>query len=269
MAVAQASVGELLRGWRERRRLTQLELALQAEVSTRHLSFIETGRATPSRHMILHLAEQLDVPLRERNALLLAAGYAPAYVEAGLQSPQLAAVRSAVRDILGAHEPNPAVVLDRYWNIVEANAGLALFTEGVAECLLQPPVNVLRVSLDPRGAAPNIVNFGQWRGHLLGRLRRQIAHTHDTRLTELYDELRALPCDEPVVEVAEPGDVVVPLRFRHAGQELTFFSTVAVFGTPLDITVDELAIELFFPANTQTASYLASYVSAGTLSRNP
>jgi transcriptional regulator with XRE-family HTH domain len=258
LAVTQATVGELLRGWRERRGLTQLELALQAEVSTRHLSFIETGRATPSRHMILHLAEQLDVPLRERNALLLAAGYAPAYVEASLESPQLAAIRSAVRDILAAHEPNPAVVLDRYWNVVDANSGLGLFTEGVADCLLQPPVNVLRVSLDPRGAAPNILNFGQWRGHLLGRLRRQIARTQDPGLTSLYAELRALQCHElaPDVDGPGPGDVVVPLRFRHADQELTFFSTTAVFGTPLDITVEELAIELFFPADARTASYL-------------
>jgi transcriptional regulator with XRE-family HTH domain len=256
LAISQASVGELLRGWRERRGLTQLELALQAEVSTRHLSFVETGRATPSRQMILHLADELDVPLRERNALLLAAGYAPAYVEAGLQSPQMAAIRSAVRDILAAHEPNPAVVVDRYWNVVEANAGLTLFTDGVADCLLQPPVNVLRIALDPRGAAPNIVNFGQWRAHLLARLRRQIARTQDSQLVALYAELRASNAPSFEVDVPGPDDVVVPLRFGHAGQELSFVSTIAVFGTPQDITVDELAIELFFPSDAATARYL-------------
>jgi transcriptional regulator with XRE-family HTH domain len=248
----------LLRGRRQRRRLSQLELALQADVSTRHLSFIETGRATPSREMVLHLADQLDVPLRERNTLLLAAGYAPVYVEASLDSPQLAAIRSAVRQLLTVHEPNPAVVVDRHWNVVDANAGLSLFTQGVAEFLLQPPVNVLRLSLHPLGAAPRIVNLGPWRAHLLARLRRQIARTADPELTRLEAELRVFPCDDPqpAVEVPGPGDVVVPLRFRHADQELTFFSTVAVFGTPLDITVDELAIELFFPSDPNTAAYL-------------
>ena len=253
------SVGDLLRRWREQRRLSQLELALQAEVSTRHLSFVETGRASPSREMVLHLAEQLEVPLRERNALLLAAGYAPVYVETSLDSPHMLAVRSAVRDILAAHEPNPAVVFDRHWNIVDANASLPVFTEGVAEFLLTPPINVLRLSLHPRGAAPSIVNLGQWRAHLLGRLRRQIARTTDPELVQLYTEARAYPCEmeEPLVDVPGPGDVVVPLRFRSGDQELAFFSTVAVFGTPLDITVEELAIELFFPSDTATAAFLA------------
>jgi transcriptional regulator with XRE-family HTH domain len=256
---ATRSVGELLRRWRERRRLSQLDLALQAEVSTRHLSFVETGRAAPSREMVLHLADQLDVPLRERNQLLLAAGYAPVYSEAALDSPTLEAVRAAIRTILDAHAPNPAIVLDRHWNMVDGNAGISIFTEGIAPELLTPPVNVMRLSLHPDGAAPRIVNLGQWRAHLLSRLRREMARTADAELLKLYDEIRRYPCEDGAVEAAEvpgPGDVVVPLRYRVGDQQLTFFSTVAAFGTPLDITVEELAIELFFPADVSTARSL-------------
>jgi transcriptional regulator with XRE-family HTH domain len=268
-------VGELLRGWRERRRLSQLDLALQAEVSTRHLSFIETGRASPSREMLLHLADQLDVPLRERNALLLAAGYAPVYVEAGLDSPQLAAVRAALRQILTAHEPNPAVVLDRHWNVVDANTGLGIFLSGVdSTALVQPPVNVLRLSLHPQGVASRIVNLGQWRAHLLSRLRRQVARTNDPQLINLQAEVQTYPCTvhTPEIDIPGPGEVVVPLRFRHqqADHDLSFISTMAVFGAPLDITVEELAIELFFPADAATAAFLQDRSpQAGTLSRNP
>jgi transcriptional regulator with XRE-family HTH domain len=251
-------VGELLREWRERRRLSQLALALQAEVSARHLSFVETGRSRPSRDMILHLAEQLDVPLRERNHLLLAAGYAPVYGETGLDTPQLESVRAAVRQVLAGHEPYPAVVVDRGWNLVEANSSVALFTSGVSRELLAPPTNVLRVSLHPEGMARRIVNLGEWRAHLLGRLRRQVALTAGPELAALYDELRAYPCDQPEPEIAllEPGAVVAPLRLRHDGRELAFFSTVATFGTPLDVTVAELVIESFFPADADTAAVL-------------
>jgi transcriptional regulator with XRE-family HTH domain len=251
-------VGALLRQWRERRRLSQLELALQAEISTRHLSFVETSRSLPSRDMLLHLTEQLDLPLRERNQLLLAAGYAPVYPETALDAPQLSAVRAAVRQILTGHEPYPAAVVDRGWNLVDANASLALFTIGVDPALLTPPTNVLRVSLHPDGMAPRIVNLGEWRGHLLGRLRRQIALTAAPDLTDLYHELRAYPCDqpEPGIELPGPADIVVPLRIRSDGGELAFFSTVATFGTPLDITVAELAIESFFPADPETATFL-------------
>jgi transcriptional regulator with XRE-family HTH domain len=254
----QRPVGELLRQWRERRRLSQMELALQAEISTRHLSFVETSRATPSRAMVLRLAEHLDLPLRERNHLLLAAGYAPVYSEAALDSPPLSAVRAAVRQLLAGHEPYPAVVVDRGWNLVEANASVALLTEGVAPELLAPPANVLRVSLHPDGMASRIINLAEWRGHLLGRLRRQIALTADAALAALANELRAYPCDQPTpeIEIPGPGDIVVPLRIRHGDQELAFFSTVATFGTPLDITVAELTIESFFPADAETASFL-------------
>ncbi len=255
---SQRPVGELLRGWRERRRLSQLELALQTEISTRHLSFVETSRATPSREMVLRLAEGLDLPLRERNELLLAAGYAPIYAETALDAPPLAAVRAAVRQVLTGHEPYPAAVVDRGWNLVDANAGLAILTVGVAPELLAPPANVLRASLHPAGLAPRIANLGEWRAHLLGRLRRQVALTADAGLSSLLNELRAYPCDqpEPEVEIPGPGDIVVPLRIRHGGRELAFFSTVATFGTPLDVTVAELAIESFFPADPDTESVL-------------
>jgi transcriptional regulator with XRE-family HTH domain len=255
---AQRQFGELLRQWRTQRRLSQLELALQAEVSTRHLSFVETGRSQPSRDMVLHLGEQLDVPLRERNQLLLAAGFAPVYPQTALDAPHMSAVREAVRQVLSGHEPYPAVVVDRAWNLVDANASVGLFTERLPQELLAPPVNVLRVSLHPNGVAPYIVNLGEWRAHLLGRLRRQVALTADAELARLLDELRAYPCDqpEPEVEVPGPGDVVVPLRVRLDQDELAFFSTVATFGTPLDITLSELVIESFFPADPSTAAIL-------------
>ena len=257
-AQRRPAFGELLRRWRQRRRLSQLELALEAEISTRHLSFVETRRARPSREMVLRLAESLELPLRERNRLLLAAGYPPAYAETALDAPPLAAVRAALRQVLTGHEPYPAVAVDRGWQLVEANAGVALLTAGVAPELLAPPANALRLSLHPAGLAPRIANLGEWRAHLLGRLRRQVALTADPALEQLYQELRAYPCDqpEPVVELPGPGDVVVPLRLRHAGGELAFLSTVATFGTPLDITVAELAIEAFFPADPATAAAL-------------
>ena len=254
-------VGELLRQWRERRRISQLDLSIQADISTRHLSFVETGRSSPSRDMVLHLADNLDVPLRERNHLLLAAGYAPVFGESALDSPQMAAVRQAVRLVLKAHEPYPAVVVDRKWNLVDANATIALLTAGAAPALLAPPVNVLRLSLHPQGVAPRIVNLGEWRAHLLSRLRREVAVTADPDLTELLDELREYPCDDPAgnVEVPRPGEVVVPLRIRTEAGQLSFFGTVATFGTPLDVTVAELSIESFFPADPETAAALREH----------
>jgi transcriptional regulator with XRE-family HTH domain len=234
--------------------MSQLELSTQADVSTRHLSFVETGRSTPSRDMVLHLSETLDVPLRERNQLLLAAGYAPAFRETPLDSPSLASVFEAVRQMLAAHEPFPAAVLDTGWNLVEANAGLALFTAGVAPALLEPPVNVLRVSLHPAGLAPRIANLAQWRGHLLGRLRRQVAMTGGPR--DLLDELVGYPGGEHVPPAV---GIAVPLRLTTVdGAELAFLSTVTTFGTPLDVTVDELTIETFLPADAHTAEVLRS-----------
>jgi transcriptional regulator with XRE-family HTH domain len=256
-------VGELLRQWRERRRLSQLELALLADTSSRHLSFVETGRSRPGRDLLLRLAERLEVPLRERNHLLLAGGYAPAFGQTALDAPEMAGVLAALRQVLAGHEPYPAVVVDRAWNLVEANAAVALLVGGADPALLAPPVNVLRVSLHPGGMASRIVNLGEWRAHLFGRLRRQIALTADPGLAELYDELRAYPCDqaEPEVEVPGPGDVVVPLRLRHGDRELAFLSIMASFGTPLDVTVAELAIESFFPADPGTGSALRDLVA--------
>lgn len=258
MTSTKSTVGELLRRWRERRRLSQLDLALAAEISTRHLSFVETGRASPSRDMVLRLGEHLGVPLRERNQLLLAAGYAPEYSESSLDAPELAAAREAVRRVLRGHEPYPAVVVDRYWNLVDANTSIELLTEGADPRLLAPPANVLRLALHPDGVAPRVLNLGEWRADLLARLRRQVEATADTRLAELYDEVRAFPggTGDPGPTVPSGGDIFVPLRLRHGTGELSFFSTIATFGTPTDITVSELVIESFYPADAATADRL-------------
>jgi transcriptional regulator with XRE-family HTH domain len=266
----QRPIGDQLRQWRERRRLSQMDLALQAEVSTRHLSFVETGRSKPSREMILRLAEQLDLPLRERNHLLLVGGYAPIYAESALDSPRMAAAREAVRRLLTSHEPYPATVVDRAWNIVDANVGIEILTAGSAPWLLEPPANALRISLHPDGLAPRTVNLGEWRAHLLDRVRRQVAVTLDPELSELYDELREYPCDqpEPDVEMPGPGSIFVPLRVRYADRELAFVSTIATFGTPLDITVAELAIESFFPADEETRRFLHKWAHEHTPGRH-
>ena len=248
----QPTVGGLLREWRARRRLSQLELALEADVSTRHLSFVETGRSQPSREMVVKLSEELEIPLRERNHLLLAAGYAPAYPESDMEDQR---VREAVRHVLKGHEPFPAIAVDRHWEMVEANASVALLLEGVSEEQLAPPVNALRLALHPDGLAPRIENLGEWRAHLLARLRRQVAATHDPQLASLLTELKSYPCDdeEPLVELPGPGEIIVPLRIGG----LAFMSIVTTFGTPLDVTLQELSIEAFFPADEQTAQALS------------
>jgi transcriptional regulator with XRE-family HTH domain len=248
-------VGTLLRDWRQRRRLSQLDLALEAGVSARHLSFVETGRARPSREMVLHLAEQLEVPLRERNSLLLAAGFAPSYAQRALDDPELAPVRDALGLVLTGYEPHPAVAVDRGWHLVAGNRGVAVLTGGVAPELLTPPVNVLRLSLHPDGMAPRIANLAQWRGHLLDRLAREAALTGDAGLVALRDELLAYPGG---VEHVPPdaGRVVVPLRIRAGEGELAFLSTVTTFGTAVDVTVAELSIEAFLPADAATAEAL-------------
>lgn len=248
-------VGRLLREWRERRRLTQLDLSIQADISTRHLSFVETGRSRPTSDMILRLSEQLEVPLRERNVLLLAGGYAPAYRERALDAPDLAAVRVALRQVLSGHEPYPAVVVNRWWELQDANSGVALLTAGCAAHLLEPPVNVLRLSLHPEGMAPRIANLGQWRAHILSRLEHQARVSADPVLVELIAELRAYPAGPPVAEPGA-GAVVVPLRYRLDDRELSFFSVTTMIGTPLDVTISELAIESFYPADRATADAL-------------
>ena len=250
------TVGTQLRDWRQRRRLSQLDLSTDAAVSTRHLSFVETGRAMPSREMVLRLANRLDVPLRERNRLLLAAGYAPMYAERSLDDPALRAARAAVELVLKGHEPYPALAVDRHWTLVSYNRAVPPLLAGLAPALLQPPLNVLRLSLHPEGLAPRIVNLAQWRAHLLARLRQQVQASADPVLAALADELRAYPApDEPHAEVAE-ASVVVPLVLDTPAGTLSFISTTTVFGTPLDITLSELALETFFPADAATTRAL-------------
>src|SRR6478752_1670360 len=248
------SIGPMLRDWRTRRHLSQMDLALEAGVSTRHLSFVETGRSRPSEDMLMHLAEQLQVPLRERNRLLLAAGYAPRYEERGLDEPEMRPIADAVALVLKGHEPFPALAVDHGWALVAANDAAALLMAGLPDDLLAPPLNVLRASLHPEGLAPRIANLGQWKAHLLERLGRQAQLTGDPALRTLYDELDAYPA--PPHDGAAVSDVVVPLRLRVPGGELRFFSTVTTFGTPVDITVEELSIESFFPADRETAERL-------------
>jgi transcriptional regulator with XRE-family HTH domain len=264
MSFAAPPLGMLLKDWRQRRRMSQLDLALEAGVSARHLSFVETGRSKASREMVLHLAEELDVPLRERNRMLLAAGYAPAYDERPLEAPELEPVRRAVAQVLTGIEPFPAAVIDRWWNLVASNRQIGVFLEGVAPELLEPPANVLKVSLHPDGMAPRIANLAEWREHLLSRLRREIATTGDQRLAALLEEVSAYPAPTGAApEVPPRGAIAVPLTIRAGGEELTFISTVATFGTAVDVTVAELSIEAFFPADGQTATALGKLLPDG------
>ena len=249
-------LGEQIREWRQLRRRSQLDLALDAEISTRHLSFIETGRSRPSREMVLLIADHLEVPLRERNAMLLAGGFAPIYGERTLDDPELAAARRAIEIVLGGHEPYPALAIDRHWTLLLANSAVGPLISGAAPELLAPPVNVLRLSLHPRGLAPQILNLAEWRAHLLERLKRQLAATADTALAELLNELLAYPGADAAGRLTALGAVVVPMRLASPLGELSFFSTTTVFGTPMDITLAELAIETFFPADKATAQRL-------------
>ena len=258
----EPTVGALLRDWRERRRLTQLDLALRASVSARHVSFVETGRSKPTSDMILRLADELDVPLRERNALLLSGGFAPVFPSKSLADPPMAAVSDAINRVLDAHQPFPAVVIDSHWDLIAANAPVGLFTDGAAAHLLEPPVNVLRLSLHPDGMSSRIVNLAEWRAHLLDRLARDAAATEDAALFELHAELSAYP--SPSGSAAhDSGAIIVPLRFRHGDRELSLFSTTTVFGTPREVTLSELAIESFYPADAPTAAALRDLADAG------
>lgn len=258
-------VGELLRTWRLRRRRSQLDLASEAGVSTRHLSFVETGRARPSRELLLHLAAHLDIPLRERNALLLAAGYAPVYGHRPLDDAAMAPVRAALDVVLRGHEPFPAVVVDRHWDLVAANAAaLGVLAGGVDPALLAPPANVLRASLHPDGLAPRIANLDQWSAHLVARLRREVDLYGDPALVALLEELCGYPgvvADPPPEDPA--SRLFVRLELRTETGALRFFSTVATFGTARDVTVEELAIESFFPADRATEEALRSAAGDG------
>ena len=248
------SFGEHLKGWRQRRRLSQLDLALDARISARHLSFIETGRSAPSREMILHLAEKLEVPIRDRNVLLIAAGYAPTFPHRSLDDPALAPVRHAIDIILQAQLPYPAFAFNRRWDIVASNSALPALYEGVAAELMTRPVNALRLTLHPRGLAPRVANFSEWRAHLLHRLHQQIDQSGDPDLKTLEQELLSLSEDSapPAPPPSPNAEFVVPFRINSPSGVLSFFSTTMVFGTPLDVTLSELAIELFFPADQET-----------------
>lgn len=262
---ARDPFGAHLRHWRTHRRLSQLDLAQEADVSTRHLSYVETGRAAPSREMVLRLAERLEVPLRERNALLVAAGFAPMYRQRSLDDPAMAAARRAVDLVLKGHEPFPALAVDRHWNLVAHNALVPMLMEGAAPELLRAPINVLRLSLHPEGVAPRIANLAQWRTHLLERLQQQIAATGDDTLRALHDELAAYPApkvshDAKAIDTALSA-VAVPFQLVTPNGVLSFISTITIFGTPVDVTLQELAVESFFPADAQTAAALTALAS--------
>jgi transcriptional regulator with XRE-family HTH domain len=255
MATASADlVGTHIRTWRARRRLSQLDLALDADISARHLSFIETGRSRPSRAMLLRLAERLRIPPRERNVLLVAGGFAPALPARTLDDPALTAARQAVDKVLAAYEPYPALAVDLHWNLVAANAGVAPFLADCAPHLLEPPLNVLRLSLHPEGLAPRIENLAQWRAYVFHRLEEQIDVSADPVLAALLEELRAYPGGTG--DPAEANGVAILLKVRQGPHLLAFLSMTTVFGTPLDITLSELAIEAFLPADAETAAIL-------------
>ena len=261
---SQPEVGSLLRQWRERRRVTQLELALDAGISARHLSFVETGRSKPGREMLLRVLERLKVPFREQNRILLAAGHAPAYPERSLDNPDLAPVREALDVILSGHEPYPAVAVDRVWNLVAANSAMFALTDAVNidPELLGPPLNIMRVGLHPRGLGSLFVNLGDWHAHWLKRLERQLAATGDEQLASLIEEIAGYPVPEPTHDPqAEVGaaEMLGPVRVRTpGGGELSFFGMFAGFDTPFEVTTSELAIELLFPADRTTAERLCA-----------
>lgn len=263
---AQRPFGEQLREWRHRRWLSQEDLAGLADISPRHLSFLETGRSTPSRAMLLRLSDRLEVPLRERNRMFTAAGFAPVYGERALDDAGLDVARRTIELVLRGHEPFPALAVDRHWRMHAANRALAPFLRGVAPELLEPPINVLRLSLHPEGVAPRVVNLGQWRAHLLHRLQQQVESTGDTTLEELLRELRGYPGPE-LEEALEPNAIAIPMRLRSELGELSFLSTTTVFGTPVEVTLSELAIESFFPADPRTAKVMRTLSVVGRMLR--
>ncbi|MFK0252482.1 helix-turn-helix domain-containing protein [Streptomyces sp. NPDC090445] len=255
------SVGSLLRSWRERRGISQLELAGRADSSARHISFIETGRSKPSQEMVLRLADRLDVPVRERNALLLAAGYAPHYAQTPMDDPAMGTLREGLERLLTGYEPYPALVVDALYNVVAANRGIAMLLDGLPGHLLAPPLNAMRITLHPEGLAPRIHNLKEWRGHLLAQMERQIALARSAPLRALYEEVAAYPvADRPGdAAPAEPVPyIALPLVIEHDGHRLSFVSSIATFNTPMDVTVAELAIETMLPADPATVKYLRS-----------
>ena len=261
-APAHRGVGPLLRAWREQRRVSQLELALRAGSSARHISFVETGRSRPSEEMVLRLAEHLDVPVRERNALLLAAGHAPRYPQTPLDDPALDALRAGMERLIQGYEPYPALVVDALYDVQAANRGVLMLLDGIPDHLLRPPLNAMRLTLHPEGLAPRIVNLPEWRGHLLAQLERQVALRRSEPLRRLHEEVSAYPVPERAGRAEEPADPVayfaLPMRIEHEGRVLSFTSSISTFNTPMDVTVAELAIETLLPADPATVKYLQS-----------
>lgn len=258
-------VGALLRTWRQRRGISQLELAGRADSSSRHISFVENGRSRPSEEMVLRLADHLDVPVRDRNALLVAAGYAPRYAHTPLDAPAMAALREGLERLLTGYEPYPALIVDGTYTVVAANRGITMLLEGLPEHLLRPPLNAMRITLHPEGLAPRIHNFAEWRGHLLAQMERQIALARSRELRELYEEVSGYPApDRPGAAEPEPEPeeavayIALPLVIEHDGRLLSFVSSISTFNTPMDVTVAELAIETMLPADPATAKYLLS-----------
>ncbi|QOR37698.1 helix-turn-helix transcriptional regulator [Billgrantia diversa] len=267
MTTNSTTLGQLLKMWRQRRRLSQLALATEADVSQRHLSFVESGRVLPSREMLLRLTEQLNVPLRERNRLLLAAGFAPAYGERPIDAPEFETIRGVIERLLASHVPYPALAVDRHWHLLMGNRPLELLLGGIEPALLEPPVNVLRLTLHPQGLASRIRNFGEWRGHILERLARQADTTADPALASLSEELKGYPVPTGarphLASRTSHAGIVVPLELAMPdGRVLSLLSTTTVFGTPLDITLEELAIESFFPADEDTQAALQQLAAA-------
>ncbi|NUS73666.1 MAG: helix-turn-helix transcriptional regulator [Corynebacteriales bacterium] len=255
MTTSSGKVGTLLREWRQRKGVSQLDLALSADSSSRHISFIETGRARPSQEMLLRLANELDVPVRDRNALLVAAGFAPQFSEKPLRDPTLAPMWDGISKLLTGYEPYPALVVDGLYNVHATNAGLDLLLDGVASHLLAPPANAMRITLHPEGLAPRILNLAQWRHHLLEQMTRHMALVRSPQLRALYDEVSAYPVNDATPVRAE-SPYALPMALEHHGQVLSFTSSIATFNTPMDVTVSELAIEMFLPADSETAAYM-------------
>jgi transcriptional regulator with XRE-family HTH domain len=257
-------VGELLREWRQRRRLSQLELACEAEISTRHLSFLETGRARPSHEMILHLAEHLAIPMRDRNVLLVAGGYAPMFMEHALADAALNSAKTAIEVILESQKPFPAFAMDRHWNLVASNGALPEIYEGVSPKLTEKPINALRITLHPEGLAPRIVNFAQWRGYSVTQLKRQIEITADAVLMDLLGEVMSYPTPlaKSAVSTGAAGAIMVPFVLDSVLGRLSFFTTLTMFGSPLEITLSELALECFYPADAATAEIVRNAAAA-------
>lgn len=265
MNIHARHVGEHLKDWRQRRRLSQLDLACEARISARHLSFVETGRSHPSRDMILHLSEQLEIPMRERNTLLVAAGYAPIFPERPLSDPALDPARRAIEIVLESQKPYPAFAIDRYWNVVMSNAALPELYAGIADELLKPPVNALRLCLHPKGLAPRTANFGEWRAHLLGRLKHEMARLADAKLAQIWNEMSNYPIPDgasPAPANVDPHAIMLPFRIHTAAGLFSFYSATTVFGTPSDVTLSELAIESFFPADAETAARVKHLANA-------